>query len=45
MERVVMLVPIVTAAAGYFLDGVSGAESGLLIPLGPALLAWLFGGP
>lgn len=43
MERVVLLVPLLSAAAGYVLDGVVGAASGLLIPLGPLIVAWLFG--
>jgi len=43
MERALVLLPMVSAAAGYLLDGVVGAASGLLIPLGPLLLAWLLG--
>ena len=35
---------LVSAAAGYLLDGVTSAASGLLIPLaGPFILAWLLG--
>jgi len=35
---------LVSAAAGYLLDGVTSAASGLLIPLaGPFILAWLRG--
>jgi hypothetical protein len=43
MERVVVLFPLLGAAAGYPLDGTVGAASGLLIPLGPLIVAWLFG--
>ncbi len=43
MERALGLFPVVSAAAGYLLDGVVSAASGLLIPLGPLILAWLLG--
>jgi len=44
MERALVLFPVVSAAAGYLLDGVTSAASGLLIPLaGPFILAWLLG--
>ena len=39
-----MLGPLLGAAAGYLVDGVAGATSGFLIPMGPAVVAWLFGG-
>ncbi len=42
MERAVVLFPLLSAAAGYLLNGMTGAASGLLIPLGPLLVAWLF---
>jgi hypothetical protein len=42
MELVVVAFPLLSAAAGYLLNGVTGAASGLLIPLGPLLEAWLF---
>lgn len=42
MERAVVLFPLLSAATGYLLDGLVGAASGLLIPLGPLLMAWLF---
>ncbi len=42
MERAVVLFPVLGAATGYLLDGLVGAASGLLIPLGPLLVAWLF---
>jgi hypothetical protein len=34
---------VVSAAAGYLLDGVTSAASGLLIPLARFILAWLLG--
>ncbi len=40
-----MLLPVLTAAAGYLLDGLVGAVSGLLIPMGPLLLVWISGRP
>jgi hypothetical protein len=43
MEWALALFPVLSAAAGYLLDGVVGAASGLLIPLGPCIVAWLFG--
>jgi hypothetical protein len=43
MERALGLPPVVSAAAGYLLDGVVGAASGLLIPLRLLILAWLLG--
>jgi len=39
-----MLGPLLGAAAGYLLDGVTGATSGFVIPMGPFVLVWLFGG-
>jgi hypothetical protein len=44
VQRVFMFGPLLGAAAGYLLDGVAGATSGFLIPMGPAVVAWLFGG-
>jgi hypothetical protein len=41
MERAVALFPLLGAAIGYLLYGMVGAASGLLIPLGPLLVAWL----
>ena len=38
-----MLGPLLGAAAGYLLDGVTGATSGFVIPMGPVVVAWLFG--
>jgi hypothetical protein len=39
-----MFGPLLGAAAGYLVDGVAGATSGFLIPMGPAAVAWLVGG-
>jgi len=36
--------PFLGAAAGYFVDGITGAMPGFVIPIGPLVLAWLFGG-
>jgi hypothetical protein len=36
--------PLLGAASGYLVDGMTGATSGFLIPMGPAVVAWLFGG-
>ena len=41
VQLVFMLGPLLGAAAGYLLDGVTGAR---VIPAGPLVLAWLFGG-
>jgi hypothetical protein len=37
MERALLLFPVLSAAAGYLLDGVTSAASG------PFILAWLLG--
>ena len=39
-----MLGTLLGAAAGYLVDGVSGATAGFVISIGPLVLAWLFGG-
>ena len=39
-----MFGPLLGAAAGYLIDGTAGATSGFLIPMGPAVVTWLFGG-
>jgi hypothetical protein len=39
-----MASPLLGAAAGYLVDGVTGATSGFVIPMGPLVVAWLFGG-
>jgi len=40
----VMVSPLLGAAAGYLIGGITGATSGFLIPMGPAVVAWLSGG-
>jgi hypothetical protein len=44
VHRAVMVSPLIGAAAGYLVDGLTGATSGFLIPMGPAVVAWLSGG-
>jgi hypothetical protein len=39
-----MLSPLLGTAAGYLLDGITGATAGFVIPMGPLVVAWLFGG-
>jgi hypothetical protein len=39
-----MLGPLLGAAAGYLVDGATGATSGFVIPIGPLVVAWLVGG-
>jgi hypothetical protein len=39
-----MLGTLLGAAAGYLVDGGSGATSGFVISIGPLVVAWLFGG-
>jgi hypothetical protein len=36
--------PLLGAAADYLVDGATGATSGFLTPMGPAVGAWLSGG-
>jgi hypothetical protein len=38
-----MLGPLLGAAAGYLVNGVTGATSGFVIPMGPLVVAWLVG--
>jgi len=40
----VMATPQLGAAAGYLVDGATGATAGFLTPMGPAVVAWLSGG-
>ena len=39
-----VLGPLLGAAAGYLVDGGTGATSGFVIPIGPLVVAWLVGG-
>jgi hypothetical protein len=38
-----MFGPLLGAAVGYLVDGVTGATSGFMIPIGPLVVAWLVG--
>ena len=35
--------PLLGAAAGYLVDGGTGATSGFAVRMGPLVVAWLFG--
>jgi hypothetical protein len=39
-----MVSPLPWAAAGYLVDGITGAPSGFVIPMGPLVVMGLFGG-
>ena len=39
----IVLGPLLGAAVGYLIDGVTGATSGFVIPIGPLVVAWLVG--
>ena len=41
VQLATILCPLLGAAAGYLIDGVSGATSGFVIPIGPLVVAWL----
>ena len=43
VQKAFMFCPVLGAAAGYLVDGVTGATSGFLIPTGPLIVMWLFG--
>jgi hypothetical protein len=43
VQKACMFCPVLGAAAGYLVDGVTGATSGFLIPMGPLIVMWLFG--
>ena len=36
--------PLLGTAASYLIEGVTGATSGFVIPIGPLVVAWLVGG-
>jgi hypothetical protein len=38
-----MFGPLLGAAAGYLVAGVTGGTSGFMIPIGPLVVAWLVG--
>ena len=44
MQLAILLGPLLGAAAGYLVDGATGAMSGFVIPIGPLVVAWLVGG-
>ena len=44
VQLALMVSPLLGAAAGYLVDGLTGATSGFVIPMGPLVVAWLFGG-
>ena len=41
MQLAIVLGPLLGAAAGYLVDGITGATSGFVIPIGPLVVAWL----
>ena len=43
LQLAILLGPLLGAAAGYLVDGVTGATSGFMIPVGPLVVAWLVG--
>jgi hypothetical protein len=43
LQLALMVSPLLGAAGGYLVDGVTGATSGFVIPMGPLVVAWLFG--
>ena len=43
MEKLLAFSPLLGAAAGYPVDGVTGATTGFVIPTGPLIVMWLFG--
>jgi len=44
LQLAILLGPLLGAAAGYLVDGITGATSGFVIPIGPLVVAWLVGG-
>ena len=44
LQLAIVLGPLLGAAAGYLIDGVTGATSGFVISIGPLVVAWLVGG-
>ena len=43
VQLAIVLGPLLGAAVGYLIDGVTGATSGFVIPIGPLVVAWLVG--
>jgi len=44
VQLAIVLGPLLGAAIGCLIDGVTGATSGFVIPIGPLVVAWLVGG-
>ncbi len=44
LQLAILLGPLLGAAAGYLVDGITGATSGFVIPIGLLVVAWLVGG-
>ena len=42
-QLALMVGPLLGATAGYLIDGITGATSGFVIPMGPLVVAWLLG--
>jgi hypothetical protein len=45
VQKVLIFFPLLGAAAGYLIDGVTGATTGFVIPTGPVIVMWLFATP
>jgi hypothetical protein len=43
LSSLLLVLPVLGAAAGYLVDGVIGASAGIAIPMGPLVVMWLFG--
>ncbi len=43
VQKAFMFCPVLGAAAGYLVDGATGATSGFAILMGPLIVMWLFG--
>ncbi len=43
LQRAFFFCPLLGAAVGYIVDGLAGAASGFLIPVGPLIVLCLFG--
>lgn len=43
VQKVFMFCPVLGAVVGYSVDGIAGAMSGFVIPMGPLIMMWLFG--
>ncbi len=43
LQKAFFFCPLLGAGVGYIVDGLAGAASGILIPVGPLVVLWLFG--